>query len=269
MRFRSRLALGFAAILTLSFGLGLANDPRGGFSVQAQGWRSAPRHSSGLAPDPLEHAGSAIVQVYAAPTVGWRGYFAVHPWIVLKREGETAYTRYEVIGWGGRDVVRRNRNVADGLWFGASPRVLADHRGEGVEAMIDEIEAAIASYPYPHTYRSYPGPNSNTFLAHIGRAVPALQLDMPANAIGKDYRPLSEFVGLSPSGAGVQVSLLGMLGVIVGVEEGIELNLLGLNFGLDFNRPALRLPSVGRLGLDAARSAAPRELRVPLAGEVS
>lgn len=254
MRFHARLALGLVATLVFSFGLSLANDPRAEFSARDQGWRTAPRHSAGLAPDPVKNADIAIVQVYAAPTVGWRGYFAVHPWIVVKRAGDTAYTRYEVIGWGSGDVVRRNRNVADGLWFGATPRVLADHRGEGVGAMIDEIEAAIARYPYPDRYRSYPGPNSNTFLAHIGREVPALELDMPANAIGKDYRPVSELVGLSPSGAGVQVSLLGMLGFIVGIEEGVELNLLGLNFGLDFNRPALRLPSIGRLGWDEQAS---------------
>ncbi len=254
MRFHVRLALGLVATLVLSFGLSLANDPRAEFSARDQGWRTAPRHSAGLAPDPVKNADIAIVQVYAAPTVGWRGYFAVHPWIVVKRAGDTAYTRYEVIGWGSGDVVRRNRNVADGLWFGATPRVLVDHRGEGVGAMIDEIEAAIARYPYPDRYRSYPGPNSNTFLAHIGREVPALELDMPANAIGKDYRPVSELVGLSPSGAGVQVSLLGMLGFIVGIEEGVELNLLGLNFGLDFNRPALRLPSIGRLGWDEQAS---------------
>ena len=30
----------------------------------------------------------------------------------------------------------------------------------------------------------------------------------------------------------------------------MELNLLGLNVGIDFNRPALRLPSIGRLGMD-------------------
>ena len=36
------------------------------------------------------------MQVYAAATFGWRGYFAVHPWIIYKRAGDTAYTRYDV-----------------------------------------------------------------------------------------------------------------------------------------------------------------------------
>ncbi|MBS0512330.1 MAG: DUF3750 domain-containing protein [Proteobacteria bacterium] len=246
------LTLGFIALLTLSFGISLAKDPPGAGHGEPQGWRTAPRHSAGIAPDPAVLADTAIVQVYAAQTYGWRGHFAVHPWIIWKRQGETAYTRYEVTRWGGGKVVRRNGAVPDGLWFGAMPSLLVDHRGSGVEAMIDDIEAAIERYPYAYEYRTYPGPNSNTFLAHIGREVPALRLDLPANAIGKDYRPLSEIVGLSPSGAGVQATLLGMLGLIVGPEEGIEFNILGLSFGLDFNHPGLRLPFVGRVGMDDA-----------------
>ena len=174
----------------------------------------------------------------------------MHPWIIFKRSGETAFTRYDVIGWRGTDVVQRNYALPDGLWYGAQPKLLVDHRGDGVDAMISEIEKAIGSYPYAQTYRSYPGPNSNTFLAHIGREVPALRLDLPANAIGKDYRPLSDPLGMSPTGHGWQVSLLGLLGLSVGSEEGIEMNILGLDFGIDFNSPGLRLPFVGRLGMD-------------------
>jgi hypothetical protein len=82
--------------------------------------------------------------------------------------------------------------------------------------------------------------------------VPALQLDMPANAIGKDWRPLDHPIGRAVSGTGWQASLYGLLGVTVGTEEGLEFNLLGLNFGIDLNRPALRLPLIGRLGFGNA-----------------
>jgi hypothetical protein len=116
--------------------------------------------------------------------------------------------------------------------------------------MITRIEAAIESYPYADAYRAYPGPNSNTFLAHIGREVPELKLDLPANAIGKDYRPINDPVGRSPSGSGIQLSIFGLLGASVGIEEGLEINLLGLDFGLDFNSPGLRLPFAGRVGMD-------------------
>ncbi|WP_024562130.1 DUF3750 domain-containing protein, partial [Franconibacter helveticus] len=108
----------------------------------------------------------------------------------------------------------------------------------------------IASYPWPDSYRAWPGPNSNTFIAHIGREVPALKLDMPANAVGKDFRSLLNPVGLPPSGRGVQVSVLGVAGVTLGAEEGVEVNLLGLNVGLDFTPLRLRLPFIGGLGRD-------------------
>ncbi len=142
----------------LGLGLSLANAPVLGGGPEARSWRTEPKHSAGMAPDPQQHAGVAVVQ--------------------------------------------RNYAIPDGLWFGAGPRLLVDHRGDGVEAMIDAIEAVIESYPYAREYRSYPGPNSNTFLAHIGREVPALKLDLPANAIGKDYRPLSSPLGVSPTGGG-------------------------------------------------------------------
>lgn len=190
------------------------------------------------------------MQVYAAPTYGWRGLFAVHPWIILKRAGETEFTRYEVIGWGGDNVIHRNDNIPDGMWYGTRPHLLVDQRGKHVEGLIDQIEAAIKTYPYPHTYHAYPGPNSNTFLAHIGREVPELGLDLPANAIGKDYRSIKKPLGISPTGQGVQVSLFGMLGVNLGKQEGLEINLLGLDFGIDVNSPALRLPFFGRVGMD-------------------
>lgn len=250
MNIGKSIAIALLGALGLGLGLSLANAPATQGSAEARSWQTAPKHSADIAPDPAQHAGVALVQVYAAPTYGWRGRFAVHPWIIYKRAGETAYTRYDVVGWRAPDVVQRNYAIPDGLWYGNQPRLLVDHRGEGVVAMIDAIETAIASYPYAHEYRSYPGPNSNTFLAHIGREVPALKLDLPANAIGKDYRPLASPLGVSPTGAGIQASLLGLFGFSLGLQEGIELNLLGLNFGLDLNSPGLRLPFLGRLGWD-------------------
>ena len=85
--------------------------------------------------------------------------------------------------------------------------------------------------------------------------MPELRLDIPANAIGKDYRAWDAPVGLAPSGTGVQASLLGIAGVTLGLDEGIEVNVLGLNFGVDFLRPALRVPGLGRVGFpeDVAR----------------
>jgi len=250
MKLTTRLVTAFVGLAALSFGLSVANASLADDAPKTYTWRDAPKHSAGIAPDPVALRDTAIVQVYIAPTYGWRRYVAVHPWIIVKKSGETAFTRYDVVGWRAPEVVQRNYALPDGLWYGERPQLLVDHRGEGVDAMIGEIEAAIASYPYADTYRVYPGPNSNTFLAHIGREVPALKLDLPANAIGKDYRPITSPLGISSSGSGVQATLFGLLGFNVGLGEGVEVNLLGLNFGVDMNSPGLRLPFVGRIGFD-------------------
>ncbi|NIP79111.1 MAG: DUF3750 domain-containing protein, partial [Actinobacteria bacterium] len=99
-----------------------------------------------------------------------------------------------------------------------------------------------ASYPHATEYGLWPGPNSNTFTAHVGREVPELELDLPTTAIGKDYIPNGGLVDGAPSGTGGQLSLYGLLGVTVAKEEGLELNILALNFGVDVLRPAIKLP---------------------------
>ena len=76
-----------------------------------------------------------------------------------------------------------------------------------------------------------------------------LELDLPPTAIGKDYLPEAALVARAPSGSGFQLSLAGLLGVTLAVEEGVELNLLGLTIGLDAFPPALKLPGIGRLGV--------------------
>jgi hypothetical protein len=210
-------------------------------------WYAASRQPTGLAPDPAS-VPESVIQVYSAPTYGWRGAFSVHTWIVVKREGAATLTRYDVVGWHGAPYVHQNYAAADGYWFGSRPAILLDRRGDGVEAMIDRIEATVRNYPFADRYRTWPGPNSNTFTAHIGRSVPELRLDLPANAIGKDYVPLSSALTVAPSGTGVQASLLGVLGVLVAAEEGVEINVLGLSLGVDVVSPALRLPGLGRVG---------------------
>jgi hypothetical protein len=219
-------------------------------------WYEARRDPTGLAPDPAA-VRDAVIQVYAARAVAWRGAFAVHTWIVVKPTGAPRYTRYDVIGFGvadGAPAVRIDRTGPDNYWFGARPAVILDRRGAGVDALIAKVRAAVRGYPYPHDYRAWPGPNSNSFTAFIARAVPELGLALPSNAIGKDFLPGRALFAAAPSGTGYQVSLLGALGLLVARTEGIELNILGLNFGIDFVTPGVMLPGIGRLGV--ARPAA-------------
>jgi hypothetical protein len=214
-------------------------------------WSQARWDSAGLAPDPATTP-EPVVQVYAARAWGWKGIFAVHSWIVMKRARAPAFERYEVVGWGvdrGAPAIRRNMRTIDGYWAGSHPRLLVDRRGPEVEALIDRLEAAIARYPYPDEYRTWPGPNSNTFVAYLGRQVAELGLDMPPTAVGKDYLDNGGLFARTPSGSGFQLSLLGLLGLSIGRAEGLEINLLGLTIGVDPLGLALKLPGVGRLGL--------------------
>ena len=205
-----------------------------------------------LAPQPEYHQGG-VIQVYAARTWGAKQAVAVHTWISVKRSGENHYTSYEIIGWRLRRnntaLVVRNSNP-DRDWWGHQPELLLDYRAADVDSLIQRIEQAVENYPYKSEYQAYPGPNSNTFTASIGRAIPELGLDLPSTAIGKDYKPLSEMFGRSASGSGVQASLFGLLGLTLGVEEGLEFNILGLNFELDLFDLAIELPGVGRIGAD-------------------
>ena len=161
------------------------------------------------------------------------------------------YTSYEIIGWRlkrtGSAFVERQGNP-DRDWWGNQPEILLDIRGAKAEELIPQIRNAVEDYPFKDVYQAWPGPNSNTFTAFIGREVPDMKLDLPSTAIGKDYREASDIVGMSSSGTGVQASLWGVLGIAVGVEEGLELNLLGLNIELDLLDLAIELPGVGRIG---------------------
>lgn len=213
-------------------------------------WYLARRDPTGLAPDPAATP-QAVIQVYAARAVSWRGVFAVHTWIVVKPSGAPSFSRYEVLGFGvanGAPAVRVDRMGPDNYWFGARPALVLDRRGPELDPVIAKIREAVASYPYPREYRAWPGPNSNTFTAYVARRVPELGLALPANALGKDFLPGGAVFGAAPSGTGVQVSLFGLAGLLVALKEGIELNLLGLNIGIGFLPPGLKLPGVGRLG---------------------
>lgn len=238
------LAVLFAAPLVVSSTLH-ALDP------QSAGWRTADRSSAGLL-KPASEVEGAAVRVFAARTVRWKGAFATHCWIVLKRKGAASYTRYDYTAWG--DPVRVNGFVPDGRWFGKEPEVVFSADGEAAERAIPKLEAAIRAYPFaaPGDYRAWPGPNSNTFVAAVMSAAPELGARLPTTAIGKDYPYSGNWLSLTPSGTGVRLTLGGYAGFALGWREGVEINILGAVLGLDLLRPAISLPGLGRFGFDPA-----------------
>ncbi len=211
-------------------------------------WRGADWSSARLLPDARE-MDDAVVHVMAARVGRWRGIFAHHSWIVLKAAGSERYSRYDVVGWGR--PVRTDSYEPDGRWFGNDPVILLTLKGAKAEAAIPEIRAAVSVYPYSEmgAYRAWPGPNSNTFIAHVATTVPDLTPALLPTALGKDFRNPGLFFGPSPSGFGFQISYEGLAGITLGWVEGIEVNVFGLVTGLDIRRPALKLPGWGRIGL--------------------
>jgi Protein of unknown function (DUF3750) len=217
------------------------------FANRSLDWQSADRSSAGLLPSPAQYP-EALVRVYAARTVRWRGIFAVHSWIVVKDANAPRYTRYDYTAWG--EPIRINGFAPDGRWFGGAPETIAAADGEAASRMIPKIRAAVEGYGWRSygDYRAWPGPNSNTFVTAVLAAVPELQAALPPTAIGKDFPYDGDMFGWTASGTGVRVSLGGYLGLTVGWVEGIEINLLGAVFGIDLRRPAVKLPALGRLG---------------------
>ena len=218
------------------------------FGDRSVNWQSADRSSAGLLPSPSQHP-DALVRVFTARTVRWKGIFAVHSWIVFKERNAKAYTRYDYTAWG--EPIWVNGFAADGRWFGGVPETIAAADGDAAAAMIPRIQSAIANYKLSSygDYRAWPGPNSNTFVAAVMSVVPELRVALPPTAIGKDFPYGGEVFGLTPSGTGIRATLGGYLGLTVGWVEGVELNLLGAVLGVDLRRPAIKLPGIGRLGV--------------------
>lgn len=211
-------------------------------------WRSANWTSSGLLP-PAGEAEDAAIYVLAARTGGLKGALSVHSWLVLKKPGAAGYERFDKVGWGA--PIRRNGYAADAFWYSNRPWVVHAVTGEEAARLIPEVEAAVAAYPWAMNggYRTWPGPNSNSFVAHVLNAVPALGALLPPNATGRDFAPGFAALRVSPDWRDVHATLGGLAGFAIGARSGVEVHLLGLVAGIDLMRPALKVPAIGRVEL--------------------
>lgn len=234
------LAVFLVPILARAAFYAASNDPRS--------WRDADWSSTGLLP-PAAQDRQARVIVFTGKAGAWKGVFAVHSWVVLKPAGATEWMRYDVVGWGR--PVRENNWPPDGHWYGNVPVAIADISGPQAEKLIPKIEQAVADYSFAQDgdYRVWPGPNSNSFTAAVLRAVPELQVALPPNAVGRDFRA-GFYAGLTDSRTGVELNLFGLAGIKIGWVEGVEIDLLGLVAGIDLRHPGLKLPGYGHIGVE-------------------
>ncbi len=211
-------------------------------------WSEADWSSAALLPRADADAEPAVY-VLSARTGGLKGALSEHSWIVLKTRGAARYERFDKVGWG--QPIRRDAYAADGRWYSNEPRVVSALHGAAAEAAIPDIRAAIASYPFGARggYRIFPGPNSNSFVAHVLRSVPAFGAVLPPAAVGRDYPSDGRLLRLDAARHEFSASLFGYAGVTVGARSGVELNLLGLVAGIDPFRRQIKVPGFGAISL--------------------
>jgi len=214
----------------------------------AASWRSADWSSAGILPRASQFM-PAAVYVMAARSGRWKGIFAVHHWIVVKPRRASTYDRFEVVGWGR--PVRHNAYDPDGRWYSSEPEIVRQLHGADAETAIPRIIAAARNYKWsmPGDYVVWPGPNSNTFVAAIARAVPELGAELDPTGVGKDWLGPGLQIAPMPSGTGYQVSYEGLFGAGIALREGVEIHFLGSTIGVDFDDLAIKLPAIGKIGL--------------------
>jgi len=131
----------------------------------------------------------AVVQVRCAK-IPWVSPVAAHCWFAEYDPAAEAWNRWEVWqtadpGPGGWGHLRKNQS-GPGAGVGAGPSwALAEWTGQPAER-IGRALADSEAYPYRNTYRYWPGPNSNTFVAWVLRRAD-VEFDLPPAAWGSGY----------------------------------------------------------------------------------
>jgi hypothetical protein len=163
---------------------------------------------------------------------------ARHPWFAIRRKGETEWTFLEVGGGTSENPFENSpylEPVLHGVW-----------RGAEAERAIVCLERESEQWLGELRYRAWPGPNSNTYGDVMLRRC-GLHASLPANSIGKDYRGKLG-VSWTSEGTGFQIESA-LVGLRLGLKEGIEIHVIGLAIGIDLWPPAFLIPlGSGRLG---------------------
>ncbi len=178
----------------------------------------------------------------------WYTHFATHGWFDLRAEAGGPWTRVEISSpYSGMriDEIAEWQALADERWDDRDVRVRGVLTGaKAREAARDLLERA-AAYD-DDLYRAIPGPNSNTLVAALVDAVPHLRTTMHHNAVGKDFATPVGFAR-TPSKTGARLDTP-VIGVALALQEGVELHLAGLSFGVGIWPPRLEIPFVPEIG---------------------
>lgn len=176
-------------------------------------------------------------------------HFAHHTWIDVKAGDDAHWKRIEVLGSSTgalREPIQAVIAHSDHRWD-REVRVLKTITGERARRIAPRIEAVAQELDakYRAGYAAWPGPNSNTLLAELARATPELSFVFHHNGVGKDYPGWFD-AGWTASKTGVRVDSL-PIGFALALDEGLEVHLLQLTFGISLFPPRLELPFLPEL----------------------
>jgi hypothetical protein len=166
---------------------------------------------------------------------------ARHPWFGVHKKGENGWRIYEVGGGGNEPDPTKNSPYGDPILHKVWRGKKAERAAACIERVAPEVKRKIE-----RAYVFYPGPNSNTFGDVVLRKC-KLSGALPSTSVGKDWRGLFG-AGITSERTGLQLETP-LVGVKVGLKEGVEVHLLGLSIGIDLWPPAIILPiGPGRFG---------------------
>lgn len=191
----------------------------------------------------FERPSATVVQLVRARLPAPLIAIAVHYWFNAWDARTRRWERWELwqeegvgpVSWGHihRDLMAPWSNV------GGGEAVIEDEwTDEEAERLIATLHRP-ESYPDRSTYRAWPGPNSNTYVAWVLRES-KVSADLGPLGIGKDWRGWI--------GGGVTTTKTGLhfdtplIGAKLGLVEGVELHVLALTFGFAFSKPTLKTP---------------------------
>lgn len=164
-----------------------------------------------------------------------------HTWFAVRKHGDPDWTLYDLDGTHETHDPMQHSPYLDAIvhavWRGPD----ADRAAACIEANHDAIRSNVERH-----FWLVPGPNCNTYGDRMLRRC-GLHASLPATSIGKDWRGWIGG-GVTTEGTGLQLETA-VVGIKIGLKEGVEVHVLGLSFGVDFWPPAIILPlGPGRLG---------------------
>jgi hypothetical protein len=170
---------------------------------------------------------------------------AVHSWFVTFDPSEGRWHRWEVYqSAGASGYINEDLWPLEALMGGGAGWIDREwHDGEA-QRILAALAEAPKTYPYRDMYRAWPGPNCNTYAAWVLREA-GVAADLDPRAVGKDYLGV---VGAdwTTTRTGIQIETP-LVGLKLGVKDGIEVHFLCATFGLDAWPPAFKTPC-GRIG---------------------